>query len=229
MDIEYDNLDYFIDETNGTATLTGGKGLFDSIIQYPGFNQQRGLVVEIPEYVEYDGKKFLVTTIKGRTFDCAIDIVELIIPSSVKSFHWGMYNCHQLKTFHVSDNNRFLYDNNGVLFSKQRRELIAYPNKHGEEYTIPEGTTIIGNMAFKSCSNLKKVIIPPSVIRMGINVFYDCGETDIYIPNNFTIEQVYSKNSDISHYDKLRFHLCGEIYTVELLNKYIKDIKNQIK
>ncbi len=185
MDIEYNNLDYSIKETNGTATLTGGKGLFSSRIHYPGQSQQRGLVVDIPEYVEYNGKTYHVTTIKGRTFDRALDIEELIIPASVSSFHWGMYNCYHLKAFHVSKMSPFLQDIDGVLFSKQRRELIAYPNQHGEDYVIPEGTTIIGNMAFKSCSNLKKVVIPSSVTKMGINVFYDCGELDIYLPQNF--------------------------------------------
>ncbi len=219
--ITYNNYDFRLDESNMTAGFTGGKGLLDSLINYPGQNRTSGEKVYIPESVCYEGKVYTVKSIIGNSLDRNLNIQELHIPSTIEHIDWGMYKCYLLKAYYVAKNNPFFKEKDGVLFSKQKRELIAYPNLHAEEYHIPEGTTSIRGRAFKSCIALKKVVIPSSVIRMGANVFYDCGETDIYLPEDFKIKQIYTKNSDKKHYSQLRFHYCGKVYSVDSLNNLL--------
>ena len=117
------------------------------------------MVVDIFNTIRHEGNDYKVIQINELTFNRAVDVMEVNIPSSVTSIDWSMFNCFRLKAFHVADESPYFCERDGVLYSKRRRELIAYPNMHGEENDIPMGTTIIGRRAFKSSSNLKKVTL----------------------------------------------------------------------
>lgn len=222
MCIEIDGLNYCLDENNSTAELVSGKIVFDNIINYPGKDKPGDKIFKIRPEVENEGKKYAVTSVSDKYFDRMEELEILEIPKSIISLKWDFYRCHSLKRFYVAKENRCYYDIDGVLFAKKNglKSLFAFPNQYSDEYTIPEDTEVICGKAFKSCSNLKKVIIPSSVKKMGVNVFYDCGSLDIYLPDDFNIKQEYwSQNSH--HYNKLRFHLCGEVYSVNDLNSFL--------
>ncbi len=224
IDIVFEKLKYRLNETKKTASLQGSEGLWGARTNY-NYNspkKETDIIVSIPDKVPFDGNNYVVTEIASSAFDSATGLEELYIPASVEFAEWAFYDCRQLRAIHVAEANPFFCDKDGVLFSKQKRELLAYPNQHGEEYCIPEGTTIISGKAFKSCRALKKVAIPSSVIQMGNNVFYDCGELDIYLPDDFKILQVYTKISAPFHYNKLRFHLCGVVYSKDALNDHLR-------
>ncbi len=62
----------------------------------------------------------------------------------------------------------------------------------GGNVTIPDAiggkpVTIIGNNAFRNCTNLTGITIPNSVTNIGAYVFFDCGRlTEVVIPNSVT-------------------------------------------
>ena len=76
----------------------------------------------------------------------------------------------------------------GVLFSKDKTELICYPaGKIDESYIIPNDVTTIGYAAFSSCASLENITIPASVISIGYGAFYNfVGLTSIAIPASVT-------------------------------------------
>ena len=53
----------------------------------------------------------------------------------------------------------------------------------GQQITIPNSVTCIGNLAFADCEYLQEITIPKSVIKIGCNPFVGCQE---YIFDRYT-------------------------------------------
>ena len=77
---------------------------------------------------------------------------------------------------------------NGVLFNKDKTELIRYPEgKTDTSYAIPNSVTSIDYDAFCGCSSLTSITIPNGVTSIGGSAFEDCSSlTSITIPNSVT-------------------------------------------
>ena len=81
------------------------------------------------------------------------------------------------------DNPKFL-SVNGVLYTKDHKKIVAYPNANGKDYKIIGGTEYIENFAFKSCIDLEKLKLPQSLRVIGDNVFYGCDKLkNVVIPD----------------------------------------------
>jgi len=64
----------------------------------------------------------------------------------------------------------------GVLFNTDMTLLHTYPAaKTGNEYTIPDGVTSIGDDTFFGCTSLATITIPDSVTSIGAQAFWSCG------------------------------------------------------
>jgi hypothetical protein len=87
------------------------------------------------------------------------------------------YGPGNFREFKVEEGNTKYKAIDGVLFSKDGTRLLAYPSsKSGTTYQIPEGVTIIDEVAFshtyynKSSDRLQKIILPDSyTVRMPEN------------------------------------------------------------
>ncbi len=104
------------------------------------------------------------------------DIKKVIIPASVTNIYKRAFG-HSilLEEFSVSEENKNYSSVDGVLFNKDKTELVLYPcAKKDEEYTVPEGVTSIGEKAFRFASNLKKVVLPDSVTVIENQAFSFC-------------------------------------------------------
>ncbi len=63
----------------------------------------------------------------------------------------------------------------GVLFSRDRKTLIHYPdNRNDAEYVIPEATECIAHKAFMNNNSLESVIMPDTIISLGMGAFNRC-------------------------------------------------------
>lgn len=90
-----------------------------------------------------------------------------------------------------SDNTAYSSDEYGVLFNKEKTELIQYPaGNERTEYTIPETVTSICTKAFSYCK-LTDVVIPDNVVNIDDYAFSDSSIKNVvishgitYIPNN---------------------------------------------
>ena len=127
-----------------------------------------------------------VTSIGDFAFENCSGLTSITIPDSVTSIgDHAFYNCSSLTSITVSENNKYFSSLNGVLFNKDKTDLITYPiGNERTEYTIPDSVTSIGNFAFYNCSSLTSITIPDSVASIGNSAFYNCSSlTNIKLPD----------------------------------------------
>ena len=130
-----------------------------------------------------------VTSIGGCAFEYCSSLTSITIPDSVTSIGWDAFDgCEKLTQINVDTANTVYSSVNGVLFSKDKTELIRYPEgKADTSYAIPNGVTNIGDWAFHDCNSLTSITIPNSVTSIGTMAFCGCSSlTSITIPGSVT-------------------------------------------
>ncbi|MBR4721349.1 MAG: leucine-rich repeat domain-containing protein [Clostridia bacterium] len=95
--------------------------------------------------------------------------------------------CSSLISIDVLGSNQNYSSQDGVLFSKDKTAIIAYPKGKTGAYAIPDGVTTIDAELFYDCRGLTQITIPESVTSIGYSAFTYCyGLTQVVIPNGVT-------------------------------------------
>ena len=117
-----------------------------------------------------------VTSIGYEAFFGCSSLTSITIPDSVTSIGNGaFYGCRSLTSIDVLENNKNYSSVSGILFNKDKTEIITYPNgKINTSYEIPNSVTSIGQSAFWSCRGLTSITIPEGVTRIGEYAFSWC-------------------------------------------------------
>jgi hypothetical protein len=123
-----------------------------------------------------------------------------IISKGLESIRTGaLLGPKHLKRFVVEEGNGSFIAEDGVLFSKDLRELVRYPAGKGRSYSIPYGTLYISEDAFFGCS-LRNMVIPDGVRAIGMYTFYGCTSlTSISLPGTLysLMDHSFSKCSSL--------------------------------
>ena len=128
-----------------------------------------------------------VTSIGEGAFTECTGLTSIVIPEGVKEIKENPFPmCYSLQGIEVNEKNKYYLSENGILFDKDKKTIIAYPaGKSVESYEIPDSVTSIGNSAFWGCSSLTSITIPDSVPSIGDRAFSGCTSlTSITIPKN---------------------------------------------
>ena len=185
-----------------------GKGTFYKCINLTQVNIPNG-VKTIPGYVSAQG--YADETAAAGCFQDCRSIKNIIIPSSVSTIgesafsgctslssvfigsgvkeldKRGFYGCDSLAEITVDEKNANYSSLDGVLFNKDKTNVIICPNGKKGTYSLPNKVTKISSYAFCNCSGLTSVTIPNSVTSIENYAFDDCtGLTNISIPNSVT-------------------------------------------
>ena len=116
-----------------------------------------------------------VTNIGERAFTDCDSLTSVVIGNGVKNMSVNAFgHCSALTAINVSADNEYYSSVDGVLFNKDKTELICCPGGKSCTYTIPDRVTSIGNEAFSGCESLTNLIIPESVMSIGIRAFQSC-------------------------------------------------------
>ena len=123
-----------------------------------------------------------VTSIgKFAFYECS-GLTNVKIGNSVTSIgRYAFECCTALKSFDVPASNNYYTSIDGVLFSKDRKMLVLFPEGKNASYIVPDGVTGIEAYAFYSCYKLTSITIPESVTSIGEGAFDGCyNVTDAY-------------------------------------------------
>lgn len=115
-----------------------------------------------------------VRNIGDNVFSGCSSLTSVEISSSLSSIGRDVFvGCNSLTSIHVSSENQTYSDIHGILFSKNRTELLCCPAGLTGEYEIPEGVDSIGISAFSGCK-LTSISIPSSVTIIKGKAFRGC-------------------------------------------------------
>lgn len=160
-----------------TYTVTA---IGDSAFAFTG----NSYAVDLPNSITYIGKSAFqdcrfskislpnsVVTIGEKAFFYT-NIKEVYIPSSVSAIGDGAFNyCNNLEKIIVDGNNNNYCSVDGILYSKDKSVLYAYPaTKTAQTFIISNSVKRIASYAFK-CSRFKSITIPNSIEEIGENAF----------------------------------------------------------
>lgn len=125
-----------------------------------------------------------VKSLSQATFAACLSLRSITFPASVEYIGPRiLINCPSLSKIEVASGNQNYMTVDNVLFTKDRKKLIAYPaGQQKDIYEIPYGTREIQGGAFYG-SSLKSINIPLSVDTIASQAFFLCENlTSISIP-----------------------------------------------
>ena len=191
----------------------------DTYIKITGYNRNEHIVT-IPEAIT--GKPVKVigensfyqqTEINEIRLPLGIEVIEseafyrcyalkaVIIPKSVMQIGSdAFFRCSSLQRITVDEENSEYCDINGVLYSKDKTELIAYPEgKQETQYTIPDFVIKISGNVFGYQTHLKEIVIPASVAEFpNYNIFAYPDEITLIVAPDSAAE-TYAKEQNIKY------------------------------
>ncbi len=115
------------------------------------------------------------------------NITEITLPEKLNYISGIAFlgNC-VIKNINVDANNTNFSSNNGIVFSKDKKKIVLYPQGKTEKaYTIPSTVEEICDSAF-SYAQVESITIPSSVKKFGNYVFSSTNITSITIPSTVT-------------------------------------------
>lgn len=205
------NMYAYSENDDGTVTITGGNIVTPKLeipaelegkkVSAIGMNAFTGNNV-ITDLVIPEG----VTTLYWYSFNTCRNLETVTLPDSLEFIDgWAFERCSRLKTINVPANvtringgafaqnssmtsitcdpaNKNYVSVNGVLFTKDMKELVAYPGGIQGGYTVPATVNHIGDAAFYGALGLDSVTILGNLDFIGFEAFAECSKlTDVAI------------------------------------------------
>ena len=112
------------------------------------------------------------------------------LPASLTEIGYAPFTDTPITAFEVAEGNPAYSAQDGVLFDKEMKILVAYPRGRADEtYTVPDGVKRIAAEAFYTNPYLCEVAFPASLEEIGNSAFYRC----------FALEKItFAENSLVS-------------------------------
>ena len=164
----------------------------------------------IPSKITKNGVTYTVTTVESWACYNMYNLTSVQIPSTVTDIGLYAFNsCPRLRSITVDSANPNYSDRDGVLYNKNGKYLLCYPNARATSYTIPSDVTMIYYSAFQEDFDLESVTIPSSVTSIRTSAFSCCYSLQsIVLPPN------------LGNMDAGVFSSCRELKSVTLSTGY---------
>ena len=130
-----------------------------------------------------------VVGIAPSAFGKCSKLKKITLSKNVCVFDWDSFAEEGIEEIAVSEDNGYFTVSDGVLYTKDMKELVCCPTAGGKtEITIPDTVERIGTGAFVCCRDLKKVVMGDNVKSVGPIAFWGCsGLSEISLPEGITI------------------------------------------
>lgn len=201
--------------------------------------------VELIEYFSFGKCKNLsyvklskeLNIIEYNAFFGCEALESIIIPAKVTTIgRLPFRDCTLLKSITVEDENTIYKSIDGVLYSKDGKILVCYPQgKTDRSYKIPYGTETVAQEAFYHNNHIVNIDFPNSVKEIK-NIFGCCALENLIIPESVTlIERIYGcdslksviLSSNIEVIPEYAFGECTSLESVVIPNG-VKQLNNWI-
>lgn len=132
-----------------------------------------------------------IKSLNAIVFQNCCNLTDMTIPASVTSinlqFSSGCYmaGCSSLREITVADDNVSYSSQDGILYNKEKTQLLCCPPGKVGNVIIPDGMIDIDSAAFQNCSSLTNIVIPDGVNRIGWLAFQNCSSlSSVAIPRS---------------------------------------------
>lgn len=131
-------------------------------------------------------------------------IKEIYIPAHVEFLDEYVFSgCTSLERITVDNNSEFYCDVDGVLFNKDKTQLICCPDSYEEkEYHIPDTVTMVMSDAFADVLYLEMIYIPSSVDTIYQEAFARCSSLQKIVVDESNVEYSSDENGVLFTYNK---------------------------
>ena len=152
----------------------------------------------------------------------------------------SLYDCW-IDAYDVTEDNALYKAVDGVLYSKDGKTLIAYPNTREEEHfdvpagvehigacafeteklktiSLPIGLKTIGDYAFADCTRLQAIAVPLTVTSVGNGILYNCISLErVSLPEGLEAD----KDNICTYYTDDRIYRGdnGDTYNIGIIDK----------
>ncbi len=162
---KWGNLDWSLND-DGILRISGN-GEMDEFEYNDAWMTNQDEIISV--YIE-DG----VTSISSSAFAYCEQLTEIIIPASIKYIGDGAFDqCVNLTGIIVSEQNLFYSSVDGVLYNKNKTELLKCPAK-AKKLKIHDSVITIQGDAFQECKEIAEITIPADVRHITRGVFCYC-------------------------------------------------------
>lgn len=133
-----------------------------------------------------------VKKIGSRVFSGCRSITTLYIPDNVTEFATTAFGgLNSLTEFTVSESSPVFCTMDGILYSKDKTQLICFPNaKNISSYSVPESITKINAVCFGPCKYLKNLYVGTHVTEVSESTFENAFKPFIHTPTGSAMEQL---------------------------------------
>ena len=163
-----------------------------------------------------------VTSIGDSAFYRCSSLTSITIPSSVTSIgSYAFDGCSKLNQINVDTANTAYSSMNGVLFDKDKTELIRYPEgKADASYSIPDSVTSIGSYAFDGCSKLNQINVDTAnTAYSSMNgVLFNKVKTELIRYPEGKTDTSYAIPNSVTSIDYDAFYGCSSLTSITIPN-----------
>lgn len=156
-------------------------------------------ITELSDYLFMNSPKLThvdiphgVKKIGSQVFSGCRSITTLYIPDNVTEFATTAFGgLTSLTEFSVSESSPVFCTMDGILYSKDKTQLICFPNaKNMASYFVPEFVTKIGAASFGSCRYLKNLYVGTHITEVNESIFENAYAPLVHTPAGSAMEQL---------------------------------------
>lgn len=126
-----------------------------------------------------------VQTMGSNVFEMCYELKTISIGKGLKTIEENNLGISTaLEAIYVHDDNATFCSVDGVLYTKDMKKILKYPENKTGAITIPEGVHTIAPFCFYDCEGLSAVTLPQTLETIGNNAFAYCRSlTQLQLPD----------------------------------------------